>query len=374
MAGTIALVVTDLKRIIAYSTISQIGYMIVGVATFAHVAGLFHQMTHAFFKALLFMGAGSVISAMGVGGDASIDRMGGFRRAMPFTFITFTIGALALAAFPLTSGFFSKDAILAFNWERGGGYRIITVLGFAAALLTAMYTFRMVFRVFFGDPVPEARELEKGHVHHAEPHNPATGEAEDTDVGYPGPEHAIAERSWPMKAAMSVLAVLSLFGGVVLIPGLTKTLEHFLHPSFEESHFAEMVPSASTEWAFGAVGGIVSIVGIALAYQVWMRRPGTTARLIDRFPRVHAFLANKWYWDELYDYGIVRPIMGFGRFGRNVIESAFIQGFFVGGATRLVLAGTSFARAIQSGYLRAYALLLLIGMFGLALYFLIVSS
>src|ERR687890_530721 len=120
MAATVALVVTDLKRIIAYSTISQIGYMIVGVTTFAHVAGLFHQMTHAFFKALLFMGAGSVISAMGVGGDASIDRMGGFRRAMPFTFVTFTIGALALAAFPLTSGFFSKDAILAFNWERGG--------------------------------------------------------------------------------------------------------------------------------------------------------------------------------------------------------------------------------------------------------------
>ena len=374
MAGTIALVVTDLKRIIAYSTISQIGYMIVGVATFAHVAGLFHQMTHAFFKALLFMGAGSVISAMGVGGDASIDRMGGFRRAMPFTFVTFTIGALALAAFPLTSGFFSKDAILAFNWERGGGYRIITVLGFAAALVTAMYAFRMVFRVFFGDPVPEAKELERGHVHHADPHNPATGEAEDTDVGFPGPEHAIAERSWPMKAAMSVLAVLSLLGGVVLIPGLTKTLEQFLHPSFEESQFAEMVPSASTEWVFGAIGGIVSIAGIALAYQVWMRQPGTTARLIDRFPRVHDFLANKWYWDELYDYGIVRPIVAFGRFGRNVIESAFIQGVFVGGATRLVLAGTSFARAIQSGYLRAYALLLLIGMFGLALYFLIVSS
>jgi NADH-quinone oxidoreductase subunit L len=158
------------------------------------------------------------------------------------------------------------------------------------------------------------------------------------------------------------------------VPGLTKTLEHFLHPSFEDSRFAEMVPSASTEWAFGAVGGVLSIAGIALAYEIWMRRPGLTARLIDRFPRVHGFLVNKWYWDELYDYGVVRPIAAFGRFGRTVIESAFIQGAIIGGATRIVLAGTSFARSIQSGYLRAYALLLLIGMFGLALYFLIVSS
>ena len=374
MAATVALVVTDLKRIIAYSTISQIGYMIVGVATFAHVAGLFHQMTHAFFKALLFMGAGSVISAMGVGGDASLDRMGGFRKAMPFTFVTFLIGALALAAFPLTSGFFSKDAILAFNWDRGGGYRIITVLGFVAALLTAMYAFRMVFRVFFGDPVPEARELEEGHVHHAEPHNPATGEPEDTDVGYPGAEHAIAERSWPMKAAMAPLALLSLVGGIVLVPGLTKTLEHFLHPAFEESAFADRVPSASTEWAFGAVGGLVSLLGIGLAYVIWMQRRGLTARLIDSFPRAHEFLRRKWYWDELYDYGVIRPTAAFGRFGRTVIESAFVQGTIVGGATGIVRAGTSFARAIQSGYLRAYALLLLIGMFGLALYFLIVSS
>ena len=375
MAATIALVVTDLKRIIAYSTISQIGYMIVGVSTFAHVAGLFHQMTHAFFKALLFMGAGSVISAMGVGGDASIDKMGGFRKAMPFTFVTFTIGALALAAFPLTSGFFSKDSILAFNWDRGGGYRIITVLGFVAALLTALYAFRMVFRVFFGDPVPEARELEEGHVHHAEPHNPSTGEIEDTDVGYPGPEHAIAERSWPMKAAMAPLAVLSLVGGIVLVPGLTKTLEKFLHPTFAESPFAteEYIPSASTEWAFGAVGGVVSLVGIGLAYVIYMRRRGVTARIIDSFPAAHRFLARKWYWDELYDYGVVRPIAAFGRFGRGVIESAFVQGTIIGGATGIVGAGTRLATWIQSGYLRAYALLLLVGMFGLALYFLIVS-
>src|SRR5205085_11051050 len=119
VAATIALVVTDLKRVIAYSTMSQIGYMVLGVASFGYAAGLFHLMTHAFFKALLFMGAGSVISAMG--GIQNMDRMGGFRRAMPFTFATFTTGALALAGFPFTSGFFSKDSIIGFDFHRGGG-------------------------------------------------------------------------------------------------------------------------------------------------------------------------------------------------------------------------------------------------------------
>jgi NADH-quinone oxidoreductase subunit L len=373
MAASIALVVTDLKRVIAYSTLSQIGYMFVGVSTFAYFGGLFHLMTHAFFKALLFMGAGSVISAMG--GEQSLDKMGGFRKAMPFTYVTFLIGALALAAFPFTSGFFSKDAILAFNIERGGGYLIIAVLGFAGALLTAFYAFRMVFRVFHGDPVPEARELEQGHIHHVEPYNPVTGEPEDIDVGFPGPEHAIAERSWPMKAAMAPLALLSLVSGVVLIPGVSHTLESFLDPTFEDSRYAhEFIPAASDEWLISAVGGSLSLAGIALAYFVYMRRRGVTVRLIDRFPRLHQFLLNKWYWDELYDYAIVRPIVAFGRFGRNVIESALIQGVIIGGAVGLVRAGTSFARGIQTGYVRLYALMLVIGMFGLALYFLIVSS
>src|SRR3712207_3920261 len=160
---------------------SQIGYMVLGVATGAYVAGLFHLMTHAFFKALLFMGAGSVIGAMG--GEQSLDKMGGFRRAMPFTFATFTIGALALAAFPPMSGLFSKDAILASGLHRGGMYAVMAVLGYVAALLTAFYAFRMVFRVFWGDPVEQAEELEHGHLWHPEsPTNPATGEAEDTDV------------------------------------------------------------------------------------------------------------------------------------------------------------------------------------------------
>ena len=216
VAASIAVVVTDLKRVIAYSTMSQIGYMILGVSAFAYGAGLFHLMTHAFFKALLFMGAGSVIAAMG--GVQSLDRMGGFRRAMPFTFVTFTIGALSLAGFPLTAGFFSKDDIIAFTLNRGGLYTVLGVIAYAAALVTAFYAFRMVFRVFYGEPVEEARELERGHLAHHDPANPMTGEPEDTDVGFPGPEHHIAEREWPMKAAMAPLALLSLVGGVVAHP------------------------------------------------------------------------------------------------------------------------------------------------------------
>jgi NADH-quinone oxidoreductase subunit L len=371
-AGTVALAVTDLKRVIAYSTISQIGYMVMGVSIAAYSAGLFHLMTHAFFKALLFMGAGSVIGAMA--GIQDMDRMGGFRRAMPFTFVTFTVGALALAGFPLTSGWFSKDEIIAFELNRGGFYAVLGVLGYVGAFLTAFYSFRMVFRVFYGDAVPEAAELEGGHIAHGEPMNPMTGEPEDTDVGFPGPEHHIAEREWPMKAAMGTLAVLAIVGGYIAIPGVDNVLEKFLEPTFADSRFADTHPSTGAEWLGLVVGGVIAIFGIGLAWWVYVREPGTAARLIERFPRVHAFLVNKWYFDELYEAMFVRPAATIGAFSRRVIETEFVQGTIVGGATGIVRVGTSLARSIQTGYLRAYALLLLLGVAGLTLYFLVTSS
>ncbi|MFN2616972.1 MAG: NADH-quinone oxidoreductase subunit L [Thermoleophilaceae bacterium] len=371
-AASVALVVTDLKRVIAYSTISQIGYMVMGVSVAAYGAGLFHLMTHAFFKALLFMGAGSVIGAMS--GNQSIDRMGGFRKAMPFTFATFTIGALALAGFPFTSGFFSKDEILAFAINRGGGYWALAIVGYLAAGMTAFYAFRMVFRVFFREPVPEARELEAGQLAHHEPENPASGEPEDTDVGFPGPEHHVAERAWPMRAAMAPLALLSVVGGIVAIPYASDWLETFLEPTFADSRFADTAPTNGSELIGLVAGGLVSIVGIALAYLVYMRRRSLRLELRERLDALHTFLVNKWYFDELYAAVFVRPGAAAGRLGRNVIETDFVQGTVVGGATGVVRAGTAFARAIQTGYLRAYALLLLMGLAGLALYFLIVSS
>jgi NADH-quinone oxidoreductase subunit L len=358
--------------VIAYSTISQIGYMVMGASIAAYGAGLFHLMTHAFFKALLFMGAGSVIGAMA--GIQDMDRMGGFRRAMPFTFVTFTVGALALAGFPLTAGFFSKDEIIAFAINRGDWFVALAILGYIGAFLTAFYAFRMVFRVFLAEPVPEARELEAGHIAHGEPINPMTGEPEDTDVGFPGPEHHVAERERPMKAAMGPLALLSIVGGIVAIPGVSDILEKFLEPTFEDSRFHDTAPTTGAEvWGLVA-GGVISILGIGLAWWVYVREPGTAARVRERLAWLHRFLVNKWYFDELYEAMFVRPVATIGAFSRRVIETEFVQATIVGGATGIVRVGTSLARSVQTGYLRMYALFLLLGLAGLTLYFLVTSS
>ena len=195
---------------------------------------MFHLMTHAFFKALLFMAAGSIIGAMA--GEQNLDRMGGFRKVLPFTFGCFVIGGLALSGIPPFSGFFSKDEILLVIGEEGGLRWFLYAAGYIGAFLTAVYTWRMIFRAFWGDPVPEAQELAHGHLHHPEqPVNPATGEVEDTDVGFPGPGHFIAEREWPMKVAMGGLAVLAIVGGVVLIPKTTTWFDTFLEPTFADS-------------------------------------------------------------------------------------------------------------------------------------------
>jgi NADH-quinone oxidoreductase subunit L len=370
-AATVALAVTDLKRIIAYSTISQIGYMVVGVSIGAYAAGFFHLMTHAFFKALLFMAAGSVISAMA--GTQDIDRMGGLRRALPFTSTMMIVGALALAAFPGTSGFFSKDEILVFAANRGGFYWIFTIGGYLAALLTAIYAFRIVFRVFWGEPVPEARELEQGHLAHSEPENPMTGEREDADVGFPGPEHHIAEREVPMRWAMAALALGALFAGVLQIPGIDDVIHRFLHGSFLDSTPYEQVPSIAADWEGLSVGGVLAALGIAAAYVIYVARPGTSTALAARLRPVHTFLVNKWYFDELYDAVVYRPFIATGRFANNVIETVVVQGI-VAAVVDAVRGAGVVVRGAQSGFVRAYALLLIGGFAALGLYFLIVSS
>jgi NADH-quinone oxidoreductase subunit L len=368
IAATIALVVTDLKRIIAYSTMSQIGYMVVGVGIGAYSAGLFHLMTHAFFKALLFMAAGSVIGAMA--NRQNIDLMGGFRRAMPFTSAMLLIGALALAAFPLTSGWFSKDEVLDFAAYRGGFYWIFAIGGYIGAILTAFYAFRIGFRVVFREPCPEARELEQGHIHHAEPENPATGEREDTDVGFPGPSHQIAEREWPMKIAMSLLAFGALFAGLVQIPGVNDVVHSFLHGSFEDSALYEQGPSTAEAWRGLSIGAVLSILGIAAAAYAYLRAPGTTAALQRRFAWLHDFLERKWYFDEAIDVLVVRPSLAVGRWANSTFERYVVQGL-VNGAVDVARGANAAVRGAQSGYLRSYALLLVTGFAGLALYFLI---
>jgi NADH-quinone oxidoreductase subunit L len=370
-AATVALAATDLKRVIAYSTISQIGYMIVAVSIGAYAAGMFHLMSHAFFKALLFMGAGSVISAMA--GIQDMDRMRGFRRALPLTFVLMTIGALALAAFPGTSGFFSKDEILTFAEARGGYFWIIVVGGYLGALLTAIYSFRIIFRVFAGRPCREARSLERGEPYHAQPTNPATGEKEDTDVGFPG-EHWIAERAWPMAAAMTMLGALALVGGYVQVPGVDDLIDKFLTPTFENSAlFEDIHPPVSGEWIGLGIGGLVSAIGIAIAYYLWVANPEAPARLIERARGVHSFLLHKWYFDEAQDALVYRPVIAAGRFASSVFERVVVQGL-VNGTVGAVRGLGLVVREAQSGFVRAYAALLIGGFAALGLYFLIVSS
>jgi NADH-quinone oxidoreductase subunit L len=372
VAGTIALVMTDLKRAIAYSTMSQIGYMVVGVSIGAFSAGMFHLMTHAFFKALLFMAAGSIIAAMANRQD--IDEMSGFGKAMRFTSAMLLVGGLALAAFPGTSGFFSKDEILAYAEARGGMYVIFTWLGYVGALLTAIYTFRLVFRILPGTPCKEAQELiDTGHVAHEPPTNPATGEAEDTEVGFPGAEHHIADRNWPMKIAMSVLGFLALVGGLVQIPGVDDVIGHFLEPVFADSPLTEVHPTVGAEWAGLGIGGAISILGIALAYFFYVAQPATPAILIQRLRPIYALFVNKWYFDELIDFLVVRPVLAIGRFANRTFERLVVDGL-VSGTAETVRGAGGIVRLVQSGFVRSYALLLIAGFAGLALYFLLASS
>jgi len=372
IAGTIALVQTDIKRVIAYSTMSQIGYMIMGVSVGAYAAGLFHLMTHAFFKALLFMAAGSIIGAMA--GEQSLEKMGGFRKALPFTYACFIIGGLALSGIPPFSGFFSKDEILLVTGERGGWHWALYAAGYVGAFLTAIYTFRMIFRAFHGEPVPEARELKQGHMHHAEtPRNPANGEEEDLDVGFPGPTHAIAERALPMKLAMALLALGATGVGLVQIPKVDFVIDDFLRPTFATSPLYEPHTKTGLLWFGLALGTVLGLAGIAIAYRVWVARPGTAAAIQARMGAVYELLVHKWYFDELIATLVVRPAAAAGAFARDTFERVFVDETLIGGTTGIVRAGSATVRAAQSGFVRYYAALLILGVTGVGFYFLLQS-
>jgi len=378
MAATIALTQTDIKRVIAYSTMSQIGYMIMGVSVGAYAAGMFHLMTHAFFKALLFMSAGSIVGAMA--GEQSLEKMKGFKRAMPFTFACFVIGGLALSGIPPFSGFFSKDEILLVTGELGGWHWGLYVLGYLGAFMTAIYTFRMIFTAFYGDPVEKAKELESEshpggralHPHHAaEPTNPATDEVEDIDVGFPGPTHAIAERALPMKAAMTILAIGAVGAGLVQIPEVDDVITTFLEPSFADSSLYT-VHTRDGLLVFGLIlGTLLGLSGIAVAWRIWVKQPSIAVAARTRLRPLYTLFVDKWYFDELIDALVVRPAAAAGRFASSTFERVFVDGAIVGGATSLVRAGSASVRAVQTGLLRYYAALVVLGVAALGLYFLL---
>ena len=375
IAGSIALAVTDIKRVIAYSTMSQIGYMIMGACAGAYSAALFHLMTHAFFKALLFMAAGSIIGAMA--GEQSLDRMGGFRKALPFTLACFLVGGLALSGIPPFSGWLSKDDILAYVNNRGGIYEVLGILGYVGAFLTGLYTFRMIFRAFWGKPVDEAVELEHGHIAHvAVPYNPMNGEQEDNEVGFPGPEHVIAEREWPMKVAMGMLATLALIGGVLQIPGVDRVIQNFLASSFVNAPLAGAAhePSIGTAWVGLLIGAVIGLIGIGVAFRFYILRPGSAAELRRRMPAVHQLLVNKWYFDELIELLVLRPAVMFGRFAVGVLDGILVGRGLTGGVTGTVRSSGAGVRRAQNGLLRYYASALILGLSAVILYFLISST
>ncbi len=380
IAGSIGLVMTDLKRVIAYSTMSQIGYMIMGVSAAAYVGGFFHMMTHAFFKALLFMAAGSIISAMG--GNQSLNNMSGFRKALPFTFGCFLAGGFALSAFPLFSGFFSKDTLLFEVGARGGWYWGLYVAGYIGAAFTVFYTWRMIYRAFWGEPCKEAQVvIETGHAYHPAEHtnphtgdedDPSTQEVEDSEVGFPGKDHNYAETSWQMRYAMIPLAILAVIAGVIQLPfGVTNVLSSFLEPTFANT-IVDYEPDNSGLEAFGlALSSVIAIVSLACAYWIWVRKPGTSAAIQARLPWLHKLFINKWYFDQFYSIFVVRPVVWIGQWAQDSFERVVINGALIGGSSGLVKAGSAAVRAFQTGLIRAYAALVIGGLSVVLLYFLV---
>ncbi len=201
-----------------------------------------------------------------------------------------------------------------------------------------------------------------------------TGEEEDTDVGFPGPGHFIAEREIPMKIAMSALAVLALLGGLVQIPGVDDAVTKFLEPTFADSKYAHVEPSTGSAWVGLVIGALIAIAGISIAYRIWVQRPGTSTRLRERFAAVYVFLSHKWYFDEIIDFAIVRPVAWLGRVVTTVVEREVISGVVTDGTTSVVRAGSAAVRRAQTGFLRYYAALMIVCLTGVALYFLISSS
>ncbi len=380
IAGSIGLVMTDLKRVIAYSTMSQIGYMIMGVSAAAYVGGFFHMMTHAFFKALLFMAAGSVISAMG--GNQSLNNMSGFRKALPFTFGCFLAGGFALSAFPLFSGFFSKDTLLFEVGARGGWYWGLYVAGYIGAAFTVFYTWRMIFRAFWGQPCEQAQVvIDTGHAYHPAEHtnphtgdedDPSTQEVEDSEVGFPGKEHKYAETTWQMRYAMIPLAILAVVAGLIQLPfGITNVLSSFLEPTFANT-IVDYEPDNSGLEAFGLIlSSVIAIVSLACAYWIWVRKPGTSAAIQARLPWLHKLFINKWYFDQFYSIFVVRPVVWIGQWAQDSFERVVINGALIGGTSGLVKAGSAAVRAFQTGLIRAYAALVIGGLSVVLLYFLV---
>ena len=328
-AATIALKQNDIKKVLAYSTVSQLGYMFLGLGVGAYTGAVFHVMTHAFFKALLFLGAGSVIHAMG--GEQDITKMGGLSKHMRITYSTFFIGCIAIAGIPPFSGFFSKDEILAGAFAKNP---VLYVIGLGGALLTAFYMFRLLAMTFMGKFRGTDEQLH--HVH---------------------------ESPSAITLPLIILAFLSMVGGLIGIPEFMMSNGHklgnFLDPIFASSNailVKHEIPY-QTEWILTGVSTILIIIISGWAWKKYKSYQLQTAEETG-FAKV---LQNKWYVDELYDAIIVKPLKSLSLFFNNVIERSGIDGL-VNGVGRGINYGSRQIRLLQSGQVGAYILMMVIGM------------
>jgi NADH-quinone oxidoreductase subunit L len=314
-AATIGLVQNDIKRVLAYSTISQLGYMFLACGVAAYSAAIFHLVTHAFFKALLFLAAGSVIHAMG--GEQDMRKMGGLRKKLPVTFWTMTVAVFTIAGFPPLAAFFSKDAILYAGFVSGTGGKLLWFVGLLTALLTALYMFRLWYMTFFG-------EMRTPDIH---PH----------------------ESPWSMRAPLVILALLSICGGWIGI----ESFSAYLAPSVGLHTAASGNPHLELILTIFAV--LAALEGWLIADKYYRRKTERPAQLAAEMPVGYKLLANKYYVDELYDAVLVKPLFGISRYVLGwVVDTAIL------GGTAWLLAGTAnLSGAIlqrwQSGNLRSYA-------------------
>ncbi|MDP9404086.1 MAG: NADH-quinone oxidoreductase subunit L [Actinomycetota bacterium] len=342
-AATVACAQNDIKRVLAYSTVSQLGYMFLAVGSGAYVAAVFHMVTHAFFKALLFLGAGSVIH--GLHDQQDMKHMGALRRLMPVTAVTFIIGWLAIAGVPPFAGFWSKDDILLAAYDKSP---LLWGVGVVTALLTAYYMSRQVFLVFYGGerwrkaPTAGAHAGGGGAAHDAKhAHDAGTG-------GHGAHGDAPHEGPWVMTLPLVVLASLAALGGLLNLPfGESARLEHWLEPVFGEA-LRHVEASSAHKQALAAAAGGAALVGIAIAYGIFIRGRRTTAFE----PPV---LQRAWGIDALYSALIEKPGHALSTFAARVVDARVIDGA-VNGVASLVRAGGGQLRKVQTGYVRNYAL------------------
>jgi len=332
-AATIGLVQNDIKRVLAYSTISQLGYMFLGCGVGAFTSGIFHLMTHAFFKALLFLGAGSVIHALS--GEQDLWKMGGLKARLPKTHITFLIATLAIAGVFPFAGFFSKDEILYQAWLRGGP--LLWCAGVIGAFMTAFYMFRLYFLTFHGPS--RVTEEAKHHLH---------------------------ESPSSMTVPLMFLAVLSAIGGFIQVPLLAggQRLDHFLEPVFADA--ANLAPAAPAAHAVGAevwlmlISLAVALVGIFVAYRFYVADPEVPRRLAEQARGLYRLVFNKYWVDETYDSLVVQPIYRGSVKLWQEFDAAVIDGA-VNGVGRQIERGSALLRQAQVGYVQVYALILTVG-------------